>query len=134
MIICGGRRLGHSPSALFDEPYYLDRNLDVAELVGAVQYGAGFDHFCEHGWRGASPHELFNEALYAERYDDMTLKILALDGCYGCYDRYLPSEQREQRIGHFLLAASFYRAAALAAGDGVSRAALSGWGLMVAAA
>ena len=36
-----GARLGHSPSALFDEPYYLERNPDVATLVRAGQYASG---------------------------------------------------------------------------------------------
>ena len=31
-----GARLGHSPSALFDEQFYLARNPDIAELVRAA--------------------------------------------------------------------------------------------------
>jgi O-antigen biosynthesis protein len=111
-----GARLGHSPSALFDEPYYLERNPDVAELVRAGRYGSGFDHYCQHGWRGVSPHWLFDDALYAELYDDMALENLELHGCYGRYDHYLKSGQRERRIGQYLFDAPYYRALALAAG------------------
>ncbi|MBU6448371.1 MAG: glycosyltransferase [Rhodospirillales bacterium] len=111
-----GARQGHSPSAIFDEPYYLARNPDVAELVRAGHYASGFDHYCQYGWRGVSPHWLFDDALYAELYDDMTLENLELHGCYGRYDHYLKSGQRERRIGQYLFDASFYRAQALAAG------------------
>ncbi len=111
-----GARLGHSPSALFDEPYYLERNPDVAALVRAGQYGSGFDHYCQHGWRGVSPHWLFDDALYAELYDDMTLENLELHGCFGRYDHYLKSGQRERRIGQYLFDAPYYRALALACG------------------
>ncbi|MDE1897248.1 MAG: glycosyl transferase family 2, partial [Rhodospirillales bacterium] len=78
-----GAKQGHSPSALFDEVYYLARNPDVAELVREGHYASGFDHYCQHGWRGVSPHWLFDDALYAELYDDMTLENLELHGCYG---------------------------------------------------
>ena len=111
-----GARLGHSPSALFDEPYYLERNPDVAALVRAGQYASGFDHYCQHGWRSVSPHWLFDDALYAELYDDMTLENLELHGCFGRYDHYLKSGQRERRIGQYLFDAPYYRAGALAAG------------------
>lgn len=111
-----GARQGHSPSAIFDEPYYLARNPDVAELVRAGHYASGFDHYCQHGWRGVSPHWLFDDALYAELYDDMTLENLELHGCYGRYDHYLKSGQRERRTGQYLFDAPYYRALALAAG------------------
>ncbi len=111
-----GARLGHSPSALFDEPYYLECNPDVAALVRAGQYASGFDHYCQHGWRSVSPHWLFDDALYAELYDDMTLENLELHGCFGRYDHYLKSGQRERRIGQYLFDAPYYRACALAAG------------------
>ena len=111
-----GAGQGHSPSALFDEVYYLNRNPDVAELVREGHYASGFDHYCVHGWRGVSPHWLFDDGLYAELYDDMTLENLELHGCYGRYDHYLKSGQRERRIGQFLFNAPFYRAQALASG------------------
>ena len=111
-----GARQGHSPSALFDEAYYLARNPDIAELVRTGHYASGFDHYCQHGWRGVSPHWLFDDALYAELYDDMTLENLELHGCYGRYDHYLKSGQRERRVGQYLFDAPFYRAQALAAG------------------
>ncbi|MDR3505395.1 MAG: glycosyltransferase [Acidocella sp.] len=111
-----GTRLGHSPSPVFDELYYLEANPDIAELVRQGAYASGFDHFCQHGHRGVSPHWLFDDALYADLYEDMTLEILDAHGCYGRYDHYLRSGQRERRMGHFLFDGMFYRERALEAG------------------
>jgi len=111
-----GARLGHSPSALFDEIFYLARNPDVAELVRAGTYASGFDHYCRFGHRLLSPHWLFDDALYADLHDDMSLENLDAHGCYGRYDHYLKSGQRERRMGHFLFDAMFYREAAIASG------------------
>ncbi len=114
-----GARLGHSPSALFDELFYLERNPDIAELVRAGNYASGFDHFCQHGHRGVSPHWLFDDALYANLYEDMTLENLDQHRCYGRYDHYLKSGQRERRMGHFLFDGMFYRTGAQQAGVNV---------------
>jgi GT2 family glycosyltransferase len=111
-----GARLGHSPSPLFDEDYYLARNPDIAELVRAGNYASGFDHYCRHGHRGVSPHWLFDDELYGNLYEDMTLENLDQHRCYGRYDHYLKSGQREQRMGQFLFDGPFYRAAAIEAG------------------
>ena len=111
-----GARLGHSPNPVFDELYYLARNPDIAELVREGRYASGFDHFCQHGHRGVSPHWLFDDALYADLYEDMTLEILDAHGCYGRYDHYLRSGQRERRMGHFLFDGMFYRERAIEAG------------------
>jgi GT2 family glycosyltransferase len=105
-----GARLGHSPSPLFDELFYLDQNPDVAELIREGRYASGFDHFCQVGHRGLSPHWLFDDALYADLYEDMTLDVLDLHHCFGRYDHYLKSGQFERRIGHFLFDGAFYRA------------------------
>ncbi len=111
-----GARLGHSPNPAFDEAYYLAANPDIAELVRAGGYASGFDHFCQSGHRGVSPHWLFDDGLYADLYEDMTLEILDAHGCFGRYDHYLRSGQRERRMGHFLFDGAFYRARALEAG------------------
>ncbi|MGP8027225.1 MAG: hypothetical protein ACLPJJ_11000 [Acidocella sp.] len=108
-----GVRLGHSPNPVFDELYYLARNPDIAELVREGAYASGFDHYCQHGHRGVSPHWLFDDALYADLYEDMTLEILDAHGCYGRYDHYLRSGQRERRMGHFLFDGMFYRERAI---------------------
>jgi GT2 family glycosyltransferase/glycosyltransferase involved in cell wall biosynthesis len=104
-----GARLGHSPSPLFDEIFYLDRNPDVTELVRAGRYASGFDHYCQHGHRALSPHWLFDDALYAGLYEDMTLEVLDAHGCYGRYDHFLRSGQRERRMGHYLFDGPYYR-------------------------
>ncbi len=111
-----GARLGHSPSPLFDEGFYLARNPDIAVLVRGGSYQSGFDHYCQHGHRGVSPHWLFDDALYADLYEDMTLENLDQHGCYGRYDHYLRSGQRERRMGHFLFDAQYYRAGGIDAG------------------
>jgi GT2 family glycosyltransferase len=111
-----GVRLGHSPNSVFDELYYLATNPDIAALVREGAYASGFDHYCQHGHRGVSPHWLFDDALYADLYEDMTLEILDAHGCYGRYDHYLRSGQRERRMGHFLFDGMFYRERAIEAG------------------
>jgi GT2 family glycosyltransferase len=115
-----GCRLGHSPSPLFDELFYLSQNPDVAELVVDGSYRSGFDHFCQHGHRGLSPHWLFNDTLYAALYDDMSLENLDVHGCYGRYDHYLKSGQREDRMAQFLFDQQFYKARATASHEAKS--------------
>ncbi|MGC9270426.1 glycosyltransferase [Acidiphilium sp.] len=111
-----GCRLGHSPSPLFDERFYLEQNLDIAALVRAGQYRSGFDHYCQHGYRGLSPHWLFDDTLYGRLYEDMSLENLDLHGCFGRYDHWLKSGQREARIGHFMFDPQYYRARVIEAG------------------
>ena len=106
-----GAGLGHSPSPLFDEVFYLDSNPEIAELVAAGHYASGFDHFCRHGYRGLSPHWLFDDALYARLYDDMRIENLDLHGVYGRYDHYLKTGQHEGRIGHYLFDPAYAGAA-----------------------
>jgi len=113
-----GARLGHSPNKFFDELYYLGGNPDVAELVREGRYGSGFDHYCQYGHRALSPHWLFNDALYADLYEDMTLETLELHNFCGRYDHYLRTGQFEGRQGHFLFDAAYYRATALEAEAG----------------
>jgi len=113
-----GARLGHSPSPFFDELFYLTSNPDIAALVRAGRYESGFEHFCQHGHRGVSPHWLFDDALYANLYEDMTLETLDAHLFYGRYDDYLKSGQHEGRIGQYLFDPVFYRDRALAAGAG----------------
>ncbi len=111
-----GARRGDSPSPLFDEQFYLARNIDVAELVRAGNYESGFDHFCRYGHRALSPHWLFDDFLYASLYEDMSLENLDHHRCFGRYDHWLKSGQRERRMAHFLFDNAFYRLRALEAG------------------
>ena len=111
-----GAARGHSPSPLFDEKFYLAHNVEVTELVRAGHYDSGFDHFCRHGHRALSPHWLFDDALYASLYEDMTLENLDHHRCYGRYDHYLKSGQREKRMAQFLFDGGFYRMRAIEAG------------------
>lgn len=111
-----GARMGHCPSPLFDEIYYLTTYPDVAELVKAGHYASGFDHYCQHGWRGSSPHWLFDDTLYDEAHDDMSLENLERHDIFGRYDHYLKSGQRERRMAHFLFDSQYYRQQAIEAG------------------
>ena len=111
-----GCRAGHSPSALFDEQFYLSRNPDIAILVAAGHYRSGFDHFCQYGHRSLSPHWLFDDAHYADLHDDMTLQNLDLHRFHGRYDHYLTTGQHEHRSAHLLFDSRFYRKKAIAAG------------------
>jgi GT2 family glycosyltransferase len=111
-----GVQLGHSPNPHFDEPFYLDQNPDINELVKVGKYRSGFDHFCQHGHRILSPHWLFDDAYYARMHDDMTLENLDQHYFIGRYDHYLRSGQFERRSGHYLFDPNFYRMRALEAG------------------
>ena len=116
-----GGRLGHSPSPLFDEGFYRASNPDVAALVAEGGYASGFDHFCQYGHRGLSPHWLFDDTLYGDLHADMSLENLDRHRCFGRYDHWLKSGQREQRICHFLFDSAFYRREVEAAGEGAAR-------------
>jgi GT2 family glycosyltransferase/glycosyltransferase involved in cell wall biosynthesis len=111
-----GVQLGHSPSPLFDEPFYLRQNPDVHELVKDGKYRSGFDHFCQHGHRILSPHWLFDDAYYGRQHDDMTLENLDQHGFSGRYDHYLRSGQFERRSGHYIFDPNFSAIRALEAG------------------
>ncbi len=111
-----GVRLGHAPNPYFDEAFYLARNPDIAALVQAGAYASGFDHFCQYGHRGVSPHWLFDDALYAALCEDMALDYLDLHHCHGRYDHYLKSGQFERRIAHFLFDGAYSREHAVMAG------------------
>ena len=111
---CG---LGNSPSPLFDERFYLARNPDVLALVKAGRYRSGFDHYCQKGHRDRSPHWLFDDALYGSLYEDMSLENLDRNHCYGRYDHFLKSGQREGRTAHLMFDGRFYKARAIETGD-----------------
>jgi GT2 family glycosyltransferase len=109
-----GMMQGHSPSPMFDEKYYLDKNPELTDLIRQGLYVSGFDHFCQHGHRVLSPHWLFDDQHYQRLYDDMSLENLDYHGCAGRYDHYLKSGQFEGRQGHYLFDPMFYRQQAIA--------------------
>jgi len=111
-----GAGLGHSPSPLFDERYYLARNPDIWELVKEGKYRSGFDHFCQFGHRVLSPHWLFDDRLYGRLYEDMSLENLDHHNCQGRYDHYLKSGQFELRTAQFLFDGAYYKQKAIEAG------------------
>jgi GT2 family glycosyltransferase len=112
-----GCRAGHSPSAVFDEPFYLSSNPDIAIMVEAGHYRSGFDHFCQYGHRSLSAHWLFDDEHYGALNDDMTLENLDAHLFHGRYDHYLTKGQHEHRAAHFLFDSLYYQKQAISAGE-----------------
>ncbi len=112
-----GAAARHSPSAVFDERYYLAANPDAAAAVQAGRFASGFDHFCQIGHRRLNGHWLFDDAFYGDFYEDLALGNLDANGICGRYDHYLRAGQHEQRIAHPLFDGRFYTARAIAAGQ-----------------
>ena len=64
-----GQKLGHSPNIWFDETWYMRQNADAAVAVRDGHAHSGFDAYCLGFFHHTSPHWLFNEASYRQRYD-----------------------------------------------------------------
>src|SRR5271165_5640198 len=105
-----GQQLGHSPSIWFNEAWHLNTHPGAVAAVRDGQAESGFDSYCRDGFRFRSPHWLFQEAPYRQRYPDLRDEVLAADGNINGYDHYLKHGSREQRIGHMLFDAVLYRA------------------------
>ncbi len=104
-----GQKLGHSPNIWFDETWYMRQNADAAVAVRDGRAHSGFDAYCLGFFHHTSPHWLFNEASYRQRYD-LTDEVLANDSAANGYDHYLRYGCKENRIGHRLFDPATYRA------------------------
>jgi GT2 family glycosyltransferase len=104
-----GQKLGHSPNIWFDETWYVRQYADAATAVRDGRAKSGFDAYCLGFFYHTSPHWLFNEAYYRQRYD-LTDEILANDSAANGYDHYLRYGCKENRIGHRLFDPAAYRA------------------------
>lgn len=106
---CGQKR-GHSPNIYFDEVWHLNKYPDAAAAVPKGHAQSGFDIYCHAGLSLRSPHWLFNEAHYRQRYLDLRDEVLQANGIANGYDHYLRHGNREGRIGHPLFDPATYRA------------------------
>jgi GT2 family glycosyltransferase len=104
-----GQKLGHSPNIWFDETWYVRQYADAAAAVRDGRARSGFDAYCLGFFYHTTPHWLFNEAYYRQRYD-LTDEILANDSIANGYDQYLRYGCKENRVGHRLFDPAVYRA------------------------
>src|SRR5271166_844990 len=104
-----GQQRGHSPSISFDEAWHLKTHPGAAAAVRDGHAESGFDSYCRAGFRFRSPHWLFQEMPYRQRYPDLRDEVLAADGNVNGYDHYLKHGSREGRIGHMLFDLLVYR-------------------------
>src|SRR5271169_428619 len=105
-----GQQRGHSPSISFDEAWHLKTHPGAAAAMRDGHAESGFDSYCRAGFRFRSPHWLFQETPYRQRYPDLRDEALAADGNVNGYDHYLKHGSREGRIGHTLFDPAVYRA------------------------
>jgi GT2 family glycosyltransferase/glycosyltransferase involved in cell wall biosynthesis len=97
-----GQKQGHSPNRMFDEQWHRRMYPRIAERVASGEWRSAFDAYCRRGALDRSPHWLFDELAYRDRYPDLTNAILAeFELCNG-YDHYLRHGIDEDRIGHRL--------------------------------
>nr|WP_294508202.1 glycosyltransferase [uncultured Rhodopila sp.] len=95
-----GQSGGHSPNLMFDERWHRAAYPRIAEAVSAGHYASAFDAYCRRGCLDRSPHWLFDELAYRDRYADLSDEVLSAAGVVNGYDHYLRHGVRENRIGH----------------------------------
>ena len=105
-----GQKQGHSPNIYFDEAWHVKTHAGAAAAVREGHAASGFDAYCQAGFRFRSPHWLFSEALYRQRYADLRDEVLQADGNANGYDHYLKHGSQEGRIGHLLFDPAVYLA------------------------
>lgn len=105
-----GAALGHVPSSLFDEDFYLARNPDVASGVRDGVFDSGFMHYCESGFRSRAPHWLFSEDEYFRVNPDLSPRSVREAGFANGYDHYLTEGDRAWRVGHPFFDPDLFRA------------------------
>lgn len=105
-----GQKTGHSPNRMFDEQWHRRMYPQIAERVAAGQWRSAFDAYCRRGALDRSPHWLFEERGYRDRYPDLTNDVLAEFEIANGYDHYLRDGSHENRIGHVLFDPGVYLA------------------------
>jgi O-antigen biosynthesis protein len=105
-----GQKQGHSPNRMFDEQWHRLVYPAIAERVDAGLYSSAFDAYCRRGALDRSPHWLFEERGYRDRYPDLTNDVLAGFEIFNGYDHYLRHGDQEDRIGHLLFNPAVYLA------------------------
>jgi GT2 family glycosyltransferase len=105
-----GQRQGYSPNRLFDEAWHLQAYPPIAAGVQAGDFASAFDAYCRGGCLDRSPHWLFDELGYRDRYPELGPDTLAANGLVNNYDHYLRFGAAEDRIGHLLFDPAVYLA------------------------
>ncbi|MBS0644924.1 MAG: glycosyltransferase [Acetobacteraceae bacterium] len=105
-----GQRQGHSPNLFFDEAWHRLRYPAIARGVERGDFASAFDAYCRRGCLDRSPHWLFDELAYRDRYPDLTVDILRDGKLVNRYHHYLTHGSHEDRIGHLLFDPAIYLA------------------------
>ena len=81
---------------LFDESYYLDRNLDVSQAVNAGTFTNGLEHFQQFGrTEGRDPSELFDTEFYLQ--SNVDIEVAFIEGVTTPIEHFLEFGQVENR-------------------------------------
>ncbi|HET6305698.1 MAG TPA: glycosyltransferase, partial [Rhodopila sp.] len=95
-----GQKHAHAPNRLFDESWHRQAYPHIAERLAQGHWRSAFDAWCRGGALDRSPHWLFEERDYRDRYPALTNEVLAQFGLCNGYDHYLRHGAGEDRIGH----------------------------------
>lgn len=117
-----GQGLGHAPNPFFDETWHLRQFPGVAAAVRDGRVASGFDDYCRAGYRGRSPHWLYEDYLYRISGEPLSLEVVQAAGFLNCYDHYIRRGSLQGRIAHRLFDPAYYRAQLAAAdAEGIER-------------
>ncbi|WP_428487028.1 glycosyltransferase [Rhodopila sp.] len=105
-----GQRQGHSPNRFFNEAWHRHMYPRIAAGIEGGEFASAFDAYCRRGCLDRSPHWLFDELGYRDRYPDLTPEVLSASGLANSYDHYLQFGGAEDRIGHRLFDPTVYLA------------------------
>lgn len=103
-----GQRQGHSPNLFFDETWHRRHYPTIARGVERGDFASAFDAYCRRGCLDRSPHWLFDELAYRDRYPDLTTDVLRDGRLANRYHHYLAHGSHEDRIGHLLFDPAVY--------------------------
>jgi len=94
--------------SLFNEGFYLESNLDVAEAKAKGVVNSGFDHFEKFGkFEGRNPSALFDQSFYLNKYSDVAQAVGK--GNFGsAFDHFMLFGQKELRDPSVVFQANYY--------------------------
>ena len=104
-----GAAQGHAPNRWFDEAWYRQRHPDIAAAIAEGRLRSGFEHYCRDGYRGRSPHWLFDSGIYLGPGGLDPVDVGAED-CVNLYGHFLRHGARLGRQPHLLFDHVLYRA------------------------
>jgi hypothetical protein len=95
-------------NTLFDESFYLEQNLDVAEAVSNGELSSGLEHFLLYGlFEGRNPSVLFDTTFYLEENPDVA-QAVATEEIRSAFEHFILYGQFEGRNPNLLFDTSFY--------------------------